>query len=387
MDRIAEVRNESVFSTGAVSHVLLTGLQWHKNVRDTLMYYPSSTALKDPSYNYGYFQPYYMPAGRQETTGLYLQDAMTYGDLTVTAALRHDRVVSEGVPNKASRYNSPLAAAGHDFSEKAHEDWSPRLGLFWKASSTLALFGDLSRAWRAPTIDEMYSNEYYVSARQGSSTPGTSRDLAVERVTAVRTGVMLHRQNVFMERDDVQLRLTAYQNRVSDNIGPRLGILIEGYVPGSGQVPPALSSYRNLAGFRTQGVEVESYYNSPRLFASASLSKQRGTRTGSQRDPWGQDEPVSTIAPDKLMAGLGWRMPDLGASIGWQGRFVAKQERVLPVGNVYRLPPSKGYALHTVFASWIGRQGVWRGTEVRLCLLYTSPSPRDATLSRMPSSA
>jgi hemoglobin/transferrin/lactoferrin receptor protein len=366
VDRIAEVRNESVFATGAVSHVLQTGLQWHKNVRDTLMYYPSSTALKDPSYNYGYFQPYYMPAGRQETTGLYLQDAMTYGDLTLTAALRHDRVVSEGVPNKASRYNSPLAAAGHDFSEKAHADWSPRLGLFWKASGTLALFGDLSRTWRAPTIDEMYSNEYYVSSRLGSSTPGTSRDLAVERVTAVRAGAMLHRQNVFMERDDVQLRLTAYQNRVSDNIGPRLGILVEGYVPGSGKVPPALSSYRNLAGFRTRGVEVESYYNSPRLFASASLSKQRGTRTGSQRDPWGQDEAVSTIAPDKLMAGLGWRMPDLGASIGWQGRFVAKQERVLPVGNVYRLPPSKGYALHTLFASWNGRQGVWRGTEVRL---------------------
>ena len=27
------------------------------------------------------------------------------------------------------------------------------------------------------------------------------------------------------------------------------------------------------------------------------------------------------------------------------------------------------------------------GGEVRICLLYTSPSPRDATLSRMPSSA
>jgi hemoglobin/transferrin/lactoferrin receptor protein len=140
VDRIAEVRNESVFSTGAVS--CANGLQWHKNVRDTLMYYPSSTALKDPTYNYGYFQPYYMPAGRQETTGLYLQDAMTYGSVTLTAALRHDRVVSEGVPNKASRYNSPLAAAGHDFSEKVHEDWSPRLAcsgrrrMPWRCSAT-----------------------------------------------------------------------------------------------------------------------------------------------------------------------------------------------------------------------------------------------------------
>ncbi|OFJ47090.1 hypothetical protein BA896_018870 [Janthinobacterium lividum] len=195
------------------------------------------------------------------------------------------------MPNKAPRYNSALAAAGHDFSEKVHADWSPRLGLFWKASSSVALFGDVSRTWRAPTIDEMYSNEYYVSSKLGSSTPGTSRNLAVERVTAVRTGFMLHRQNVFMERDDVQLRLTAYQNRVSDNIGPRLGILIEGYVPGSGMLPPALSTQRNLAGFHTLGVELESYYNAPRLFASASLSKQRGTRTGSQRDPWVMTNP------------------------------------------------------------------------------------------------
>ncbi|MFZ4878745.1 TonB-dependent hemoglobin/transferrin/lactoferrin family receptor [Janthinobacterium sp. Mn2066] len=365
-DRIAEVRNESVFNTGAWSHVLQTGLQWHRNVRDTLMYYPSPSALKDPTYNYGYFQPYYMPAGRQETQGLYLQDAMTYGGLTVTAALRHDKVSTEGVPNKASRYNSPLPAAGHDFSEKTHDDWSPRLGLFWKATNTLALFGDLSRTWRAPTIDEMYSNEYYVSDKLGSSTPGTSRNLAVERVTAVRVGAMLHRQNLFLDRDDAQVRLTIYRNRVSDNIGPRLGVLFEGYVPGSGKVPPALSDYRNLAGYRTEGVELESYYNTPRLYASASLSMQYGTRTGTQRDPWGQDEPVSTMAPDKLMTGLGWRFPEQGASIGWQGRFVAKQDRVLPKGSFYRLPPSTGYALHTLFASWNGTQGFWRGTEVRL---------------------
>ena len=170
-----------------------------------------------------------------------------------------------------------------------------------------------------------------------------------------------------MERDDAQLRVTAYRNRVEDNIGPRLGVLVEGYVSGSGVgLPPGLSSYRNLAGFRTEGVEIESYYNSPRLFASASLSSQFGSRRGAQRDPWGKNEPVSTIAPDKVMTGLGWRFPPQGATVGWQGRFVAKQDRVLPVGNVYRLPPSKGYALHTLFASWNGVNGIWRGTEVRL---------------------
>ena len=34
-----------------------------------------------------------------------------------------------------------------------------------------------------------------------------------------------------------------------------------------------------------------------------------------------------------------------------------------------------------------GIQGIFRTTQPVICLLYTSPSPRDATLSRMPSSA
>ena len=35
----------------------------------------------------------------------------------------------------------------------------------------------------------------------------------------------------------------------------------------------------------------------------------------------------------------------------------------------------------------VGPSGCGKSTLLRICLLYTSPSPRDATLSRMPSSA
>ena len=42
---------------------------------------------------------------------------------------------------------------------------------------------------------------------------------------------------------------------------------------------------------------------------------------------------------------------------------------------------------HSVVRSLKGLRGGTREELVQLCLLYTSPSPRDATLSRMPSSA
>ena len=74
----------------------------------------------------------------------------------------------------------------------------------------------------------------------------------------------------------------------------------------------------------------------------------------------------------------GWTSDDLGARVE---RALVDVERVGAAqparrdGRARRLalvPPAQG-------AAHIGRQ--------LSCLLYTSPSPRDATLSRMPSSA
>ena len=63
-------------------------------------------------------------------------------------------------------------------------------------------------------------------------------------------------------------------------------------------------------------------------------------------------------------------------------------------GTVKFFNESKGYGFITndetgedlfVHYSALGNQTIKEGDKV--CLLYTSPSPRDATLSRMPSSA
>jgi len=70
-----------------------------------------------------------------------------------------------------------------------------------------------------------------------------------------------------------------------------------------------------------------------------------------------------------------------------------------PTGNIisaaeHTIALMLALARHLPQANAVLKSGVWRrsdfmGTEVRnkTCLLYTSPSPRDATLSRMPSSA
>lgn len=191
----------------------------------------------------------------------------------------------------------------------------------------------------------------------------------MERIIAARVGAMWGRQALLTANDDTQVRFTLYQNRVSDNIGPRLGVLVYGYTPQDRDLlPPALSNYRNLSGYKTEGLEIESFYNTPYFFANTSLSLQYGRRNGTQRDPWGMDEAVSSIAPDKLITSLGLKFPELGMTAGWQGKFVAAQDKVLPKESVYRLPPSSGYGLHTLFASWSGRGENLRGLEARLTI-------------------
>ena len=366
-DQLAEVRNESVFKWGPVEHLLTLGGQYHRNDRDTLMHYKAS--VRDATYNYGYFQPYYMPEGGQRTTSAYAQDAMTIRDVTLTVASRFDRVDTEGQPNIASRYASALPKAGHDYSGVTYTGWSPRVGMFWKATPQMALFSDISRTWRAPLIDETYTVQGCATAASCSSVPGTSRDLGRERVNAVRGGAIFTTQGILGSDDSAVVRLTAFHHNVTDAINLRRGILYDGYVRGGDNVsPPGLSNYRNLSGYRTRGIELESFYDSRRFFASLSASMQRGHRRGSQNDPWGPDEVVSTQAADKLIVSAGVKIPEAGLAIGWRGKFVARQDRVLPPGNFYRLPPSAGYGLHSLFMTWRVDQGPLDGLEARLTI-------------------
>lgn len=78
-DLTFDINNTSTFNIKTTVHELLFGLQWLKNTRNTLMYDKSKVRKAD--YNYGYFQPYYMPSGRQYTQAFYLQDQIKWKNI------------------------------------------------------------------------------------------------------------------------------------------------------------------------------------------------------------------------------------------------------------------------------------------------------------------
>ncbi|MGK9563852.1 TonB-dependent receptor, partial [Salmonella enterica subsp. enterica] len=82
-DKILELRNISRFNTGPLDHALTTGVQIRKHIRDTDSWMPGAK-YDTPEYNYGHFQPAFMPHGKVDTNAFYIQDAVTLGDVTIT---------------------------------------------------------------------------------------------------------------------------------------------------------------------------------------------------------------------------------------------------------------------------------------------------------------
>lgn len=353
-DRQFELSNTARFATGSLAHSLAMGLQLQRHERDTLMFLHTRT--QDASYNYGWMQPYYMPGGRQRSLSGWIEDELRWGDFSLTPGLRYDHVRTEGTPNLAPRYNDP--SAGHDYNAAFHSGWSSHLASSWRLSPALSVFADAGRTWRAPVIDEMFEVQ-----SAASSAPATSRGLRKERLTALRSGLKYERANWLSAGDALAATVTVFRNLVHDNIHKRFGIFVE---PGTAR-PPNMPFYRNLPGYRSEGVELETHYEQRRYFATASLAWIDGEHRGSIRDPWAsKNQPLIDIGAPKAVLVLGAKWPAQGLALGWQGKLVAAQHQV-PDDEVvpYALPESKGYSVHGLFAQWQGR-GAWAGTRVQL---------------------
>lgn len=374
-DRILELRNISLFETGALAHAVTAGAQIRKHSRDTEMWMPGTT-YDTPKYNYGRFQPAFMPQGKVDTHAVYLQDAITLGDFTLTPSLRYDHVRNRGEANEAPYYDNPDPAFGHDYSNRTYTGWSPRLSAFWKMTPDVAFFVDYSKTWRAPVLDEQYEVQGL-----GNRT-ATSVDLDPERITGWRAGNISHFSSVFTEHDNVQIRTTLFRNKIDDEIFKATGVGCQNQVITGGSLGDSckgsapLGNYRNIGGLTIKGFEVESFYDSRYLFGSLSYSWMTGDHEGAYTNPWGPDVWARDIPPAKWIAVMGVKIPGWDAQVGWQGEFVRQTDR-LPsdkygqtknaVGDVfYDHYANDSYNVQGLFANWKPQQPYLKGTEVNL---------------------
>ena len=104
--------------------------------------------------------------------------------------------------------------------------------------------------------------------------------------------------------------------------------------------------------------------------------------------------PVTFLPQDANLTSIGAiKVPDMNPQIGFVGSFIPTYDRNSKRGAFSAFPEVLDPRL--LLSAWKGNlgldtgipQSVYRLDTSKICLLYTSPSPRDRTRSRMPSSA
>ncbi|HHF4738324.1 TPA: TonB-dependent hemoglobin/transferrin/lactoferrin family receptor [Haemophilus influenzae] len=350
-DLTFDINNTSTFNIKSTQHELLFGLQWLKNTRHTLMYDKSKVGKAD--YNYGYFQPYYMPSGRQYTQAFYLQDQIKWKNIIFSTGVRYDHINNIGQKNLASQYND--ISVGHNYSQKNYNGWSYYLGLNYDVNHYLSLFTNFSRTWRAPVIDEQYETQY----KQASGpVKATSLNLEKEMINQTRVGGIITLNHLFQENDAFQFRTTYFYHRGKNEIFKTRGVNCVGNAANTKHVcPKPIGNYRNLPGYVIQGAELEAYYQSTYLFGELTYSYVKGKRDTSPRNPWGKTSTwIAEIPPRKATATLGFNVPKYYLTVGWRAEFVRRQDRSPlsgdPEAKYWSLPASRGYSLHNLFLSW-----------------------------------
>jgi len=352
-----KLSNISDIATTYGAHKLKVGAQYQKMEQNSLIY--DKNNAKKPDYNFGYYEPNYMPSGKQQMLSAFVEDQYQINSFTITPSLRYDHITNTGNPNRASRYNDP--SAGHDYSSKTYTGWSPRLALAWKQADYLTWFANISKTWRAPRVDE----QYYVQSAI-TSVPSTSRYLLPEKMLAIRLGNEMNFDDVFAEQDHLQVRLTYHHNRGGDEIFRNRSTFCKAQAEnnangGNGSINDCNGNYKH--GF---SYEAEIFYNQPTWFTGLTYSYIRGQRDNSPVNPWFEQKTWMTdIPPKKATATLGVNVPEHHLTMGWRGIFVAKQDRSLSdndksiAASSFSLPKTKGYSLHGVYADWqpIGEKG------------------------------
>ncbi|AYD01644.1 TonB-dependent receptor [Neorhizobium sp. NCHU2750] len=356
----AELENTSNFNLAGMEHSLNYGLQFNAHKRDVWMYDIANRTK--PEYNYGYYAPWIMPQGTQDTTSAFIRDTIKLDDAwTLTPGLRFDYIRSEGEPNAAPRYNDP--AAGHDFSAVTHTGVTPAVSLAWQATPNLRFFTDWAYAIRAPNIDELYSNQSALTTASG-----TSRDLKAERNNNINIGVETNFDDLLTDGDTLAARTSVFYNHVSNPVTRRFGSRnLGGLGVDEGPVP----FYWNTPSYYTTGLELQAHYETERMFADVGLTWMTGTRKGAVNDILGPHTYVNDLAPFTAQTTLGMKFPDLDLAIGWTGTFVDAQEKTpyyQYLGLTYARPPSNGYAVHGIFLDWTPKQGMMKDTELHAAI-------------------
>ena len=265
--------------------------------------------------------------GALRATGVYAQDDMKFGALSVLAGLRYDRVSAS-----AADMANHTVSTGLDRGDGA---LSGSIGAVYEVAPLLRPFANLSRGFRAPDLRERYQS----GARNDGFFWAGSPQLKPEHATQFELG---------LKGSDATLEysVSAWRMRVSDYItGMQLSGAAAQAACGTGPNAAWCKQSVNLGHATLNGVEASLRWRfTPGQLLWAGYTRIRGTNGD-------LNEPLFMMPADTLT--LGWQGQVTSAwSLDASARLVRRQSRVATLFSRGTEDATAGYGVLDVGATW-----------------------------------
>lgn len=124
--------------------------------------------------------------GRERTFGIFAADVFRVNSRIITTfGARFDHWRNYDAASRNAPVNNPLAATTNDFTDRTEKAFSPRASILVKATDTVSLTSSFSRAFRQPTLNELYR-----AFRVGNVLTLANENLLPERATTGEAGAI-----------------------------------------------------------------------------------------------------------------------------------------------------------------------------------------------------
>jgi outer membrane receptor protein involved in Fe transport len=255
-------------------------------------------------------------AGDQRFLGGFVQaDVYPIERLEVLASLRYQDFYSyRGVDDTPG-------GLGPDVPSRHDSDVDPRLSLRYQLPAGFALRAAAYRAFRAPTLDNLY---------RSASVPGyilySDASLKPETLNGAEAGFDY-------VRGPIRLQATAYDSHI-------FGLITYRYLTAD-QLPPTFTQgarLTNAGGARSRGIEAELNWRlAPTLNAVLAYTYADSVVTSNPQDPASVGKQQPGIPKNRASLGVDWTMP-LGIRVSPRVRYVS--HTFGDTDGVYRTDPN-----------------------------------------------
>lgn len=274
------------------------------------------------------------PDAEARTFGIFAEATIGLtSQLDLIAGLRYDDYDRD--PNDPT-----LPAANEDF-------WSPRIGISYRPNDNWQIFGNVARAFRAPSLNELYNSGLHFAGGPGPFPPNNffvpNPNLEPEESTQYEIGFRYNNLGVFTPGDRLGFSANAYYADFDNFIEQDVNIFA------------GTTTSNNVPSATLYGLEGEIDYDAGFWFAGAGLSIARGENNTAGGD-------LGSIPQDRITFNAGIR-PTEDWTFGARVILADDQTRV-PAGD----PNGDGFEVVDLYGSYIPQSGPFEGGEIRFGL-------------------